>query len=342
MLPFLWRVYRRRGRVRVRGYLFEDQWYLAYRRKRRLGGIAPPALMDSSGASRWTVIRPPRGRYYSDPFVLKRGDRHVIFFEEYDWSVQRGAISYIEIDREGRRSVPRRALERDYHLSYPFVFCDGEAVYLLPETWSQRRIELYRAKRFPCEWKLEHVLLDDIAAADATLLRYTGTFWLFVAVAPDGGPPLDELHLFYADSLLGDWLPHPMNPVVANAGSARPAGRIFSLGDELIRPAQDCASSYGRRVILNRIEALDRTCYRESRVGSIEPCGEGSALKAHTYNFDADYEVLDGCRYYPKIRVPGSGLMTDRGLGGFKIALSDGDGKEANCRLARPIPPRAG
>jgi hypothetical protein len=333
MLPFLWRVYRRRGRVRFRGYLFEEQWYLAYRRQAGLGRTALPARPDTSGALPWTVIRPPAGRGYADPFVLRYGDRHLVFFEEYDPSIQRGAISYIEIERDGRHAAPRRALEREYHLSYPFVFRERDAVYLIPETRSRRRIELYRATRFPCEWELERVLMDDIPAADATLLRHEGTFWLFVAVAPGGGPPLDELHLFYADSLLGEWRRHPMNPVVADAGSARPAGRIFWLGDGLIRPAQDCARSYGRRVVLNRIEVLDRTRYRESPVGSIEPARSGRALKAHCYNFDGDYEVLDASRLYPRLRVPDFGrTRADRASGRFNIALSDRDARDGYRR----------
>lgn len=334
MLPLLWRVYGRRLRVRLRGHLFVEQWYVAYRRRPRLiGGRELEARIDASGGSPFTVVRSPRDRYYADPFVLGCGDRHFVFFEDYDMSTQRGAISYIQIDRHGRHSAPCRALEREYHLSYPFVFREGEAVYLMPETWSQRRIELYRATRFPCEWTLERVLMEGIAAADATLLHHHDTFWLFVALAPGGGPPLDELHLFCADSLFDEWRPHPMNPVVADAGGARPAGRIFWRGDELIRPAQDCAHSYGLRVVLNRIEVLDRIRYRESRVGSIEPARRGPAKKTHSYNFDGDYEVLDGFRYYPKLGTPDLGeKRANRALGRFRIALSDRGGTDNSWR----------
>ncbi len=325
MLPFLWRVYWRRLRGRLRCHLFAGQWYVAYRRGVGLGGAEPSARRDIVGAPPCTVVRPPRGREYADPFVLRCGDRHFVFFEDYDRSIQRGAISYIEIDRHGRHSAPRRALEQDYHLSYPFVFRERENVYLLPETWSQRRIELYRATRFPCEWKRERVLIEDIPAADPTLLYHHGTFWLFTAVAPGGGPPLDELHLFYAKSLLGEWVPHPMNPVVADAGQARPAGKIFVRGGALIRPAQDCTRSYGRRVILNRIEVLDGAHYREIPVGSIDAVRTGfGGLKTHCYNADGDFEVFDGCRLQPKIWTPRiSQRQASWALGRFRIVLSD-------------------
>jgi hypothetical protein len=333
MLRFLWRVYLRRVQGRFHRYLFEDQWYLAYRRRPDVGKTVWFAPGDASVGLRWKVIRPPLGRFYADPFVVRSGDRHLVFFEDYDGRTERGAISYIEIDRHGRRSAPRPALTRDYHLSYPFVFRERDAIYLLPETYSQRRIELYRATSFPHEWKLERVLIEDISGVDATLLRRRGTFWLFVGVVPGGGPPVDELHLFYSDSLLGEWRPHPMNPVVADAGSARPAGRIFCRGDEVIRPAQDGARSYGRRVILNRIEVLDRTGYRESPVASIEPARTGRARKTHTYNFDGDYEVVDGWRFYPRVRVPDIvPWRADRRLWRFHVVPSDHDAGSANRR----------
>jgi hypothetical protein len=325
LLSFLWLVYLRRVRRRLRAHLLEEQgWYLAYRRRPSLGRVDPPVGDGNDRIARCRVICPPRGREYADPFVLRRNDRHFVFFEDYDRSSKRGAISYIEINDRGRCSTARRALERDYHLSYPFLFSQGEDVYMLPETAGEQRIELYRATSFPYEWKLERVLLEAIPAADSTLLRHRGMLWLFAAVAPSGGPPVDELHLFYADSLLGEWMPHPMNPVVASAGDARPAGAIFSRNGQLIRPAQDCSRSYGRRVILNRIEVLDRNQYREIPVGSIEAIRTGFwGLKTHSYNANGDYEAFDGYRFQPRIWTPRLGQrQANWALGRFRIALS--------------------
>src|SRR5207253_8229013 len=48
----------------------------------------------------------------------------------------------------------------------------------------------------------------------------------------------DELHLFHAERLTGDWQPHPRNPVKSDARSARPAGSLFVRDGALYRPAQ--------------------------------------------------------------------------------------------------------
>jgi hypothetical protein len=176
---------------------------------------------------------------------------------------------------------------------------------MLPETAGHRTVELYRAERFPGEWTLDRVLLRDVTATDATLLRHGGRWWLFVAVAADGGRPVDELCLFSSDSLQGEWEPHPLNPVVSDVRSARPAGRIFSRNGDLIRPAQDCSEAYGGRLVFNRIEVLSPTEYREEPVGLIEPAVETGNLRTHSYDSDGTYEVLDGFRMRPKLALAG-------------------------------------
>jgi hypothetical protein len=289
MVRLLWRVARGVLRRRVSGWLGEKQWFIAYRR-----GSAPP-----------TPIMPPSGRFYADPFLFQHDGRRYVFFEDYDWTSERAVICYLEIDERGRHRSPQLALRQDCHLSYPFVFADGDDVYMLPETAGHRTVELYRAARFPGDWKLERVLLSDVTATDATLLRHEGRWWLFVALAVDGGRPVDELCLFSSDSLHGQWEAHPLNPVISDVRSARPAGRIFTRDGQLIRPAQDCSEAYGGRLVFNRIDVLSPTEYREEAIGAIEPAVDSGNLRTHSYDSDGTYEVLDGFRMRPRLALAG-------------------------------------
>ena len=95
-------------------------------------------------------------------------------------------------------------------------------------------------------WSVSGACLADVPASDPTLLWHDGRYWLFVAATGRGMSPWDELHLFSAARLADVWEPHPQNPIVADVRRARPAGRIFSRGGELIRPGQDCSVEYGR------------------------------------------------------------------------------------------------
>jgi hypothetical protein len=283
----VWRVVSGVLRRRVTGWLAEKQWFIAYGRP-----AAPP-----------TPVMPPPGRFYADPFLFQHDGRRYVFFEDYDAASQRAAIRYLEIDEGGGHRSPQLALRQDCHLSYPFVFAEGPNVYMLPETAERRTVELYRATKFPAEWELARVLLKDIKATDATLLRHEGRWWLFAAVALDGGWAIDELCLFSADSLDGGWEPHPLNPVVSDVRSARPAGRILARDGALIRPAQDCSEAYGGRLVFNRIEALSPTEYLERPVAAIEPAVETGNLRTHSYDSDGTYEVVDGFRMRPRLAL---------------------------------------
>jgi hypothetical protein len=188
------------------------------------------------------------------------------------------------------------ALERDYHLSYPFTFDWEGSTYMIPETAGARTVELYRAERVPDRWRLERVLLHDIRAADATLLRHDGLFWLFAAVAVPGGAITDELCVFWATDLHGEWTAHPGNPVVSDVRRARPAGRIFSAGGRLVRPAQDCSERYGGAIVFHSIDELSTTAYRESVIRRFTGDGINGILGTHTYNRSETLEVIDGIK----------------------------------------------
>jgi hypothetical protein len=295
----LWRVARGVVTRRVAGRLGEKQWFIAYRR-------------IAGEASALRLIAPPAGRFYADPFLFRHEGRRFIFFEDYDGRRGRAAIGYVELDAGGRHGAPQPALTQDCHLSYPFVFAEGDAVYMLPETAGRRTVELYRAARFPGEWTLDRVLLSDVVATDATLVRHAGRLWLFVAMAVDGGRPMDELFVFSSTSLGGEWEPHPGNPVVSDVRGARPAGRVIARDGQLIRPAQDCSRVYGWRLVFNRIEVLSRTEYRERPIAAIEPDPESGNLRTHSYDADGVYEVLDGFRLRPRVPLGGGAATGPR------------------------------
>jgi hypothetical protein len=297
-------------RRRVRRMLFEDQWCLAYRRR----STVPAHAGDTSG---FQLITPPRDRFFADPFVIGRNGRHYLFFEDYPYDTGKGTISCLELGEDEPEPLSV-VLERDYHLSYPFVFEHEDEAYMIPETSENGTIELYRALDFPDRWQLEAVLVRGIAAVDATLLRHDGRFWMFANVVAKGRTTEDELFLWTSESLHGPWRPHPMNPVVSDVRTARPAGRVFARDGHLIRPGQDCSHGYGRAVVLNRIVVLTETAYREVPAGRIGPEWLPGNEGSHTYNADDGYEVLDARR---RIRRPGAWMQRYRDRHGSPASL---------------------
>jgi len=244
----------------------------------------------------WKTFRPlipPKDRYWGDPFVVERAGRPYLFVEEKMYARGRGHIACLELDANGGLVSQKVVLERDYHLSYPFVFEEDGNLYMIPESAENRTVELYRCERFPDRWVFAKTLLKDLYAVDATLLMHEGAAWLFANVKEAGGSSLNALHLFRAaDPLADEWVPHRGNPVVQDIGSARPAGRIFRQNGQLIRPSQDSRRRYGYALQFNQITRLDEGGYSERFVHRFAP-PRGRIRATHTFNQAGGITAID-------------------------------------------------
>ena len=284
MAPRLSRMVTKYAASKVEAALNSDQWALAYRFR------SGPS--DSNNTLyRFKNLVPPKDRFWADPFAIKSGENYYVFIEEYPYQTAKGHISVIELDRKGVVSGPRKVLERDYHLSYPFVFMWNGEYYMVPESAANKTVELYRAKTFPFVWELEKVLMTDVRAKDATLAEIDGTWWMFVSISEQSIP--DELYLFSALSPLGPWTPHKRNPVKSDVRGSRPAGALFEWNGEVYRPAQDSSGRYGYAISINRVTQLDHEGFREEQVSSILPNWSKDLLATHTISIAGDLTVVD-------------------------------------------------
>lgn len=282
-------------RSRLRSRRYEEPWFVAVRRAR-------PGAPEPGGLDGFEELVAPPDRFWADPFLVRHGDAHYLFFEDASLDTWKGRLCALEIFPDGRRSEPWVVLEHESHLSYPFVFSWHGEHWLLPETGERRTVELHRAVEFPFRWELERVLLRDVVAADPTLLERDGRFWLFLAMSPTGAPANEELFLFHADSPLGDWHAHPLNPVVSDVRRARPAGRLFERDGVLIRPGQDCSAAYGGALTLSRVDVLEPWTYRETPIARIAPDWLPGLTATHTWAAAGDFEAIDGRRYRRRAR----------------------------------------
>lgn len=268
----------------VRDRLFQDQWVLMWARGEQIR-----TTFES-----FRRLQPPHDRYWADPFVVERDGRYYVYIEEKLYAAGRGRIACLTMAEDGQVLDQQVVLEAPYHLSYPFVFEHQGEIYLLPESAQHRTLDLYRCARFPDRWEPVGTLMRDVYAVDATLLEHAGKWWLFANLKAEGGSSWDRLHLFSADSpLAGNWTPHPSNPIVDDVSSARPAGRIFRRGPDLIRPSQDCSRRYGYAVKFNRILTLDEHSYRETTESALIPPRGNEIIAAHTWNSAGGLTLID-------------------------------------------------
>lgn len=245
-------------------------------------------------------------RYYADPVLWHEGGRDFLFVEEFPYATARGIIAYTELDEQGRALfTPRPIIERETHLSYPFLFRHEGGIYMMPENAAENHLPLYRATAFPDRWEECAPLVAGMGLHDATLLAHEGAWWLIGNEARQGGSSWDCLCLYRAPDPFGPFEPHPANPVLVDARLARSAGPVIAMGDKLIRPVQNCLGGYGRFLRFTEIETLSDTGFRQRETGRILPREGSPVAGVHTYGRNARFEVIDALT--ARRKVPRSG-----------------------------------
>ena len=156
---------------------------------------------------------------------------------------------------------------------------------------------LYRAVDFPRTWVREAVLLKDMPVAEASVIRHEGRWWMFYTLVGAGARDQRELHVAFADRLVGPWTVHAGNPVLVDKAGARPGGTPFIGPDGLVTvPVQDCHITYGGALRFLRFSELT-----ESRVACTHhplTLSGGMANPAfteglHTFSGCSDLTLID-------------------------------------------------
>jgi hypothetical protein len=104
---------------------------------------------------------------------------------------------------------------------------------------------------------------------------------------------MDRLVIYYADSIEGNFLPHPVN---ALSLAGRNAGLVFYSGDQLIRPTMDCRKRYGHSILLKEIVLLTPEHFIEREIAHIYPTWAPGLNGTHGYCQNQDLVVYDGRR----------------------------------------------
>jgi hypothetical protein len=262
--------------------------------------LAPNALLKAKIT--W-LPEPGNFCFIADPFALQQDGRTTVFVETYDYRTKHGRINYYSYDASYQLLTQGTALKTSFHLSYPYLIEEKGEVYMLPEQHQSGKLTLYRAARFPDQWEPVATLLD-IPAIDASIIQQDGKWWMFYTLPGEDNRPLRELHVAYADRLMGPWTMHSGNPVRTGLESSRPGGTPFHHEGQLYLPTQDCRKSYGDAITMLRIDVLTPTTFAATPVTRLSPDGVYFAYPdgLHTLSACGDVTLIDLKRvdYSPK------------------------------------------
>ncbi len=250
----------------------------------------------------------PRGNeLWADPFFVRHNDETYVFFEDYEYSTGIGKISVGRL-RGDRVEFLGPALETPYHLSFPFIFKHDGEYFMAPETHQTKRLEIWRCTDFPHRWTLHATALEGVTTVDSAICHHQGGWWLFTNITNDlFSDHNSELHLFRLDGpQCNKLIPHPLNPVVIDARTARGGGRIINTGGRLLRLSQDNSHGvYGYGLNVMEIMRLDMLGYEETLLRRIAPDFAPGLIGCHHADF------IDG-RYVIDVRKKNGGWARGR------------------------------
>lgn len=266
-----------------------EKWTIAYRRR-----TDRKTLLDDL-SSPFCVV-PNTWRYWrADPFLFEKEGKTYLFAELFDRVKARGVLGCCELNDSGAKRW-EVIIDEPFHLSYPFIFQRGNEVYLIPESYKSGKITLYRAVRFPNQWKKVRDLADMVAVDSTVVDTADGSYMITVRIV-NGDAELVVMRL-------NEQLEPEDVRIISEKEDPhiRPAGNVFSWNSQTIRPAQDCTKSYGYALNFFRVSALDNTHYTEELIRKVLPedvtiQGVRKPQGMHTYNFTDRYEVIDFKEY---------------------------------------------
>lgn len=242
------------------------------------------------GAVKWLLEE--ESDYSADPFVVTIKGKTYVYYEFLNMWKGRGQINRIENFDFSTKNMVRKFAEVKFHISYPYIFKDGDGIYLLPETGEANEVTLYKIDAED-EDNIQTVrtLVSGAHFLDSSIVKFNQKYWLFTSKKSEPG----SLFIFHANSLENEFVPHMLNPILTDLKSYRSAGQMFVENGALYRPTQNLQQSYGGSIVINKINTLSETTYESEFFFEILP--QLPYLSGiHTISFEEEFIVIDGKR----------------------------------------------
>lgn len=197
----------------------------------------------------------------ADAFLYSNGYQMSLFYELQDSYRAKGILMETNTNDLVHWSKPTKALEEQFHLSFPNVFdLDGE-IWMLPETFMSKQVRLYCKDKNTNTFVLNSILLEGEKYVDSFLYKQNGTYYLFTSVQFEDNSY--DLKLYFSDSITGPFVEHIQSPISHGKAYQRNAGRLIQKEGHLYRPAQECTNYYGQNVHIMEVKKLSITEYDE-------------------------------------------------------------------------------
>jgi hypothetical protein len=230
------------------------------------------AVVNKENFLKNIIFYPPKNEFWADPFYFCYNNKDYCFFERYIYSTKKGELACAEIKHQKLINI-KTILKKKYHLSFPNIFKYKKKIFLIPETYENKRLEIYICKKFPNQWNLYTTAFEGEFTCDPLILLRNKKLWLFINKTKKNLLNLNkDLYIYQIDSLkLKSIIPHKKNPVISNLNGGRNAAQSFFNNRFYTRISQNCKNLYGESINISKIKELSLDKYQEERLSSIFP-----------------------------------------------------------------------
>jgi len=207
----------------------------------------------------------------ADPFLFIQNDCLFLFYEN-QISSNSGTIEMIKTNDLIHWTEPITVLKHRTHLSFPFIFKDAGNIFMIPETYQEKNVQLCKANQDLTEFCFEKELLNGDEYVDSSIILHDHIYYLFTSVIRENDDY--ELQLYFSKELNGEFEKHPKSPIAKGHSVGRCGGAIFEYENKIYRPAQICKHYYGESLSMYRIKMLTTNDYQEEiEIGRFLPKG---------------------------------------------------------------------
>lgn len=269
-------------------YRFLKKKYLKLTEEKWVLGISFPQRGELGLDKINWIKNPYKDRWFADPFILEETRSTIsLFVEEWEYSVKKGNISQIVVDKKTLRIVERTTiLNLPTHLSFPVIFRRAGEVFFYPENSEAGELAIYSYEPKTKRVTKQKVLLRE-KIADAIIFERKGIWFLVGTQEPNVNG--DTLAVFSAPQFDGDYV-YRYNVKFKDA-SARGAGDVFFDGSNQVRVTQDCTRGYGKGLVFSTLVDDDERLLFEEYFRFYLPGNR--ALGIHTYNRTDESVIVD-------------------------------------------------
>ena len=237
-------------------------------------------------------------KYKADPFLLERkNEKTKLLYEEFLLKEDYGKISLLTLDKDFRTIKSKVLLDTKSHLSYPFIFEEQGVQYVFPEAAQSGKLSCYQYDPIKEELFFKKDILN-LPLLDSTIIKHNQKYWLFGTTGSNNSKY--QLHLFFADHLLGPYFPHSSNPVKTGINGIRSAGNFIKINEDIYWPTQNCKIKYGDSITFNKINRLTEKEFSDEWVLTISMDRLNTherVASIHTINEAENMIVLDAQRW---------------------------------------------